>query len=248
MTEVKCLPPTEKPNQEIQMDFFGPIRFKQRRIFILGSIDRYSRWSAACSCETLAGKTAKRVLEQNINFNGVPQTIRTEKGTTFTGKEFKDFCENINIKLIHGTPYIHTPTGLVERGIKTLKDYMRASVWDGCTINEALSRSLNVMRPTVHPSYKETPSNDTTREHLETEVTNYLNLSPIAKTIVISAKPETLQVYTFSNSEGHHDQLVMKAPQKLKENVSIKFPYLFLGKKVNKNKFESAYDTKPQIA
>ena len=40
----------------------------------------------------------------------------------------------------------------------------------------------------------------------------------------------------------------MKAPRKLKEDVSNKFPCLFLEKKVNKTKFESAYDTKPQIA
>ena len=87
----------------------------------------------------------------------MPQTIRTDKGTTFTGKKFRDFCKNINSKLIHGTPYMHTPSGLVERGNKTLKDYMRANSWDGCTINEALSRSLNVMRTTVHSSNKETP-------------------------------------------------------------------------------------------
>ena len=65
---------------------------------------------------------------------------------------------------------------------------------------------------------------------------------------MISAKPETLQVYTFSNSEGHQDQLVMKAPRKLREDVSDNFPYLFLEKKVNENKCESAYDTRPQIA
>ena len=53
--------------------------------------------------------------------------------------------------------------------------------------------------------------------------------------------------YTFSNSEGHHDQLV-KGPRKLKEDFSDEFPYLFLEKKVNKNKFERACDTKPEIA
>ena len=65
---------------------------------------------------------------------------------------------------------------------------------------------------------------------------------------MISAKPEILQFYTFANNEGPHDQLVIKAPRNLKEDVSNKFPYLFLEKKVNKTKFESAYDTKPQIA
>ena len=31
MREVNHLPPIEKPNQEIQLDFIGPIKFKQRR-------------------------------------------------------------------------------------------------------------------------------------------------------------------------------------------------------------------------
>ena len=81
-----------------------------------------------------------------------------------------------------------------------------------------------------------------------TKLTSYLNFSLNGKTNVILAKPETLQVCTISNNEGHHDQLVMKAPCKLKEVVSNKFPYIYIEKKVNKNKFESAYDTKPQIA
>ena len=40
----------------------------------------------------------------------------------FTGRTFKEFCKCHQIKLIYGTPYIHTPTGLVERGVRTLKD------------------------------------------------------------------------------------------------------------------------------
>ena len=41
----------------------------------------------------------------------------------------------------------------------------------------------------------------------------------------------------------------MKAPRKLKCEVSNKFPYQFLEKKTqNKNKFESNYETKPQTA
>ena len=67
----------------------------------------------------------------------------------------------------------------------------------------------------------------------------------------VSARPETLQVYTFNgatNGNGAYDQLVMKAPRKLKEDVSNKFSYLFLEKKQNKGKFESAYENKPQTA
>ena len=62
MTEINYLPPAEKPNQEIQLDFIGPIRFKHRRFYILISIDRYSRWPAACICEAPNSKTAKKFL------------------------------------------------------------------------------------------------------------------------------------------------------------------------------------------
>ena len=64
----------------------------------------------------------------------------------------------------------------------------------------------------------------------------------------VSARPETLQVYTFTNGNGAYVQLAMKAPRKLKEVVSNKFPHLFLEKKQNKEKFESAYENKPQTA
>ena len=60
MTEINYLPPAEKTNQEIQLDFIGPIKFKHRRFYILLSIDRYSRWPAACICEAPTGKTAKK--------------------------------------------------------------------------------------------------------------------------------------------------------------------------------------------
>ena len=59
-------------------------------------------------------------------------------------------------------------------------------------------------------------------------------MSPIVKTTSISAKPETLQVYSFASNDGHYDQLVMKASRKLKEDVSNSFPCLFLEKKLSK--------------
>ena len=233
MTENNYLPPVEKTNQEIQLDFIGPIRFKHRRFYILLCIDRYSRWPAACICETLTGKTAKTFLEQYITLNGLPQTIRTDKGTAFTGKEFREICKSLNIKLIYETPYIHTPTGLVERGIRTLKEYLRTNFEEGYTINEALSRSLNVMRTTVYSSIKETPFERHYGSKPRTEIHNYLNMSP-NKHFNVSARPETLQVYTFTNGNGAYDQLVLKAPRKLKEDVSIKFHFYF--SKRNKTK------------
>ena len=118
MTEINYLPPAENNKQEIQLDFIEPIRIKHRRFFIVISIDQYSRWPVASICETPTGKSAINFLKQYVTINGLPQIIRTDKGTAFTGREFRDFCKSLNIKLIYGTPYVHTPTGLVRRGKK----------------------------------------------------------------------------------------------------------------------------------
>ena len=99
-TELNYLPPADKPNQEIQLDFAQTKRFGQRRFHQIISIDRFSRLSVFTI----------------LTINGLPQMIRTNKGTAFTGKEFRGLCKSLNKKLVYGTQYIHTPTGIVDSG------------------------------------------------------------------------------------------------------------------------------------
>ena len=137
-------------------------------------------------------------MEQYILLNGIPRVIRTDKGTAFTGNEIRSTCKKLNVKRIYGTPYIHTATGLIERGIKTLKNLMKTNMEDKCTVSEALSRSLNVMRTTIHSSIKETSFERHYGRKPRTEITSYLNI-PTDINEIVSARPETLQVYFFNN-------------------------------------------------
>ena len=100
---------------------------------------------------------------------------------------------------------------------------------------------------TVHSSMKETPFERHYGRKPRTEIHNCLNVSP-NKQYSVSARSETLQVYSFISGNGTCDQLVMKTPRKLKEDVSKKFPYLFLERKQNRDKFEKMYENKPQMA
>ena len=145
-TEKNNLPPVNSPNEEIQLDLIGPITDNNRRFHILLSIDRYSKWPAASFCKYTDGETAVKFLEQYIQLNGIPKTIRTDKATAFTGRTFRNFCKKHYIKLIYGTPYIHTPTGLVERGVRTLKDNLITNIKAGERFGKALDLSLDVMR------------------------------------------------------------------------------------------------------
>ena len=130
-TEKNSLPPLNNPNEEIQLDFFGPITERTCRFYILLSMDRYSKWPAASFCASTDSETAVNFLEQYIRLNGVPKIISTDKATAFTGRLFRDFCKKHYIKLIYGTPYIHTPTGLVERGVRTLKENLLTNIKAG---------------------------------------------------------------------------------------------------------------------
>ena len=186
-------------------------------------------------------------MEEYVTLNDLPQTIRTDKSTAFTGKLYKKLYKSLNIILIYGTPYIHTPIGLMERGIRTPEEYLRTNLEEGHNMNDSLSRSLNVMRTTVHSSIKETQFERHYGRKSRAEIHKYLSVSP-NKHYNVSARPETLQVYFLPNGNGVYDQLVMKAPRKLKEDVSNKFPYLFLEKKHNQVKVESTYENKPQAA
>ena len=100
---------------------------------------------------------------------------------------------------------------------------------------------------TVHSSIKETPFERHYGRKPRTEIHNFLNVSP-DKQYIVSAKPETQRVHSFTNGNGAYDQLVIKAPRKLREDVSNKFPYLFLERKRSRDKFENMYANKPQMA
>ena len=62
----------------------------------------------------------------------------------------------------------------------------------------------------------------------------------------VSAKPDTLQVSSSNGAGGVSDQLPMK-PKKNTKGVS-NYPFLFLEKKHQRSKFESAYTDEPQLA
>ena len=227
-TEKKSLPPVNSPNEEIQLDFIGPITDNHRRFYILLSIDRCSKWPAASFCNYTDGETAVKFLEQYIELNGIPNSIRTDKETAFTGRLFRDFCKNHYIKLIYGTPYIHTPTGLVERGARTLKDNLLTNIKAGERFGKALYIYLDVMRKTAHTKLKKSAFELHYGRKPNTELTILLNLDNLTNNS-LSAKPDTLQVYSFSGVGGVSDQLPMKT-RKNDKGVSNQ-PFLFLEKK-----------------
>ena len=148
----------------------GPITDQNRRFYTLLSMDRYSKWPAASLCKTTDGETEIKFLEQYCNSNGIPKTISMDKAAAFTGRLFRKFCKNKFIEIIYGTPYIHTPTGLVERGVRTLNETLLANIKTGESFEKALDLALNEMRTTPNTRLSRNPHLNYTSEENRTRI------------------------------------------------------------------------------
>ena len=78
---------------------------------------------------------------------------------------------------------------------------MKTNLEDQGTVSEALGRLLMVTRTTVHSTIKETPFERHYGRKPRTEITSCSNL-PTHMNEIVSARPETLQVYSLNNGDG----------------------------------------------
>ena len=99
--------------------------------------------------------TTRKVIEflqRYIADNGIAKQIRTDLGTAFTSKEFKNFCEKYFIKHIEGPINDHKGNGKVERLIRTINERLRTNqniILD--KDNTGLSEMLHALRGAKKP-------------------------------------------------------------------------------------------------
>ena len=112
-----------EPNEEVQLDFAGPIPFREHKqnYYILASIDRLTRYPHAEVFKDCDAQTAINFLEQYCRFHGIPRSLICDQAQAFKSREFEIFCKNKNTKLILAPTGDHRATGMVERLIQTLK-------------------------------------------------------------------------------------------------------------------------------
>ena len=118
------LPKCSEPNDEIQLDFGGPILIEKGiEQYFLTSTDRYSKYPTAEIVNNASSPNVIKFLNNYIYIfqHGVPRTIRLDQARCFTGKKFETFCTENNITPIYAPANDHRAMGLVERIIQTIK-------------------------------------------------------------------------------------------------------------------------------
>ena len=104
------LPKCVEPNDEIQIDFVGPIIIEKCiEQYFITTVDRYSKYPTA------------EIVNNASGTNIVPRTIRLDQAGCFTGKNFKTFCTENKITPLFAPANNHRAIGLVERLIQTIK-------------------------------------------------------------------------------------------------------------------------------
>ena len=90
------------------------------------SIDKFTKWIEAKPVAMITATKVKEFFQDIVVRFGVPNRIITDNGTQFTGSEFKDWCEKLDIKICYA--YVAQPqsngqveraNGMVLQGIKT---------------------------------------------------------------------------------------------------------------------------------
>ena len=117
------LPLFSGPNEKLQMQFAGPIPFKNHidNYYILVSADRYSKLPTAKVYNNCEASTSIESLEEYCRFHGIPRSIRCDQAQAIKSRNFNVYCKDNNIKLILAPAGDHRETGMVERLIQTKK-------------------------------------------------------------------------------------------------------------------------------
>ena len=156
------LPKLLEPNQEIQLDFAGPMpNESNNETYILVAIDRFSRYPSAVVHPNCDASTAIDFLQKYCEFHGIPRSIRCDQAQAFKSKSFDVYCKNKNIKLIFSPTHNYRATGMVERLTQTLKRRLASMIsdpiWSDTTIAEKISAIIESIKLIPNRVTKITP-------------------------------------------------------------------------------------------
>ncbi|XP_062374782.1 uncharacterized protein K02A2.6-like [Sardina pilchardus] len=128
----------------LHLDFAGP--FMGQTFLVL--VDAHSKWLEAHIMSNMTAAVTTEKLRSIFATHGLPDTVVSDNGPTFTSEVFKEFMEKNGIRHVCTAPYHPASNGLAERAVETLKDGLRKM--SGHSLETKLSRFLFQYRITPH--------------------------------------------------------------------------------------------------
>src|SRR6266540_2185588 len=94
------------------------------------AIGKFTKWIKAKPVATIAAAKAKEFFQDIVIRFGVPNRIITDNGTQFTGSKFKDWCEEMGIKICYASVAHPQTNGQVERANGMVLQGIKSRVFD----------------------------------------------------------------------------------------------------------------------
>ena len=141
------LHPWEWPGRlwlRLHLDFAGP--FIGHMFLVL--VDAHSKWLDTHIMSNITASVTTEKLRSIFATHGLPDTVVTDNGPTFTSELFQEFMDKNCIRHVRTAPYHPASNGLAERAVGTLKDGLRKM--SGQILETKLSRFLFQYRITPH--------------------------------------------------------------------------------------------------
>jgi len=83
----------------IHMDHLGPFpKSYKRNEHILAIVDAFTKFTIVRAVKSTATKHVLDVLQDVTSYLGMPDRIVTDRGTSFTSKDFEKYCKSNNVK------------------------------------------------------------------------------------------------------------------------------------------------------
>ncbi|XP_046964488.1 uncharacterized protein K02A2.6-like [Vanessa cardui] len=149
--------PTQ-PFNRIHIDFLGPIQNKM--FFVI--VDAYSKWVECFNMNNniTSGSVISKLCEFMSRF-GVPQTIVSDNGTSFTSEEFNAFCKLNGICHLTSPAYHPSSNGQAETYVKIVKKGIKTALLLGENAQDMNNRLLKYLfdyRNSVHSTTGVSPA------------------------------------------------------------------------------------------
>lgn len=150
------LPP--HPFYRIHLDFLGP--FHNYMFLII--VDAYSKWVECYNMpSTHNSKTVISKMHDFMSRFGIPHTLVSDNGTSFTSLEFKEFCNLNGIKHLLSPAYHPASNGQAESFVKIVKKGLKAIILQGCnklTIHDKIAKYLFDYRNSKNSTTDKSPA------------------------------------------------------------------------------------------
>lgn len=125
---------------------------------ILVVIDYYSRYQEIKFIKPSTSVTIIGQLKEMFSRLGIPKSIRADNGRQFTSREFHEFCEHNNIKVIHTPPYWPQANGEVENMNRAILKRLQISHAANRDYKAALQEFTLMYNVTPHGTTGKSPS------------------------------------------------------------------------------------------